>query len=73
MCSDVLTKHLPRALFERHICPFVGDDECFVCEEKTNPTSKQWTHSVAHKGRMSEREMNGKFEHRKWCATDLRD
>ena len=41
MCSDFLTKNLPGSLFERHIHPFIRDDEYFVCEEKTNPTLKQ--------------------------------
>ena len=64
MCSDFLTKNLPGALFERHIYPFVRDDEYFVCEEKSKSTLKQQTHSVAHKGRISEHETNGKFERR---------
>ena len=41
MCSDYLTKNLPGALFERHIHPFVGEDDYYVYETVVKETLKQ--------------------------------
>ena len=59
MCSDYLTKNLPGAIFERHICPFVGEDECYAYKTDNKEVSKQETHSMAHKGRMLKRDVFG--------------
>ena len=41
MCSDYLTKNLPGAVFEKHICPFVGEDDHCVNETANKETLKQ--------------------------------
>ena len=41
MCSDYLTKNLPGAVFERHIRPFVGEDEYYAYKTNNKEVSKQ--------------------------------
>ena len=71
MCSDFLTKNLPGALFERHICPFAGDDEYFVCEEKSDSTLKHVSFVSTHICRLA-RDTEDWLEELSGCSNCLR-